>query len=105
MRLGTTSSPNPVFNSKMSNRRVKSLGYDDDDFYDDEEEDYENEEQELSPEDKEQMRLGTVQVRTALGPSFPATDHEIQEALWHYYYDVGKSVTYLKSEILDHNLK
>lgn len=23
------------------------------------------------------------------------TDQQIQEALWHYYYDVGKSVTYL----------
>lgn len=42
------------------------------------------------------MRLGTIAVREAIGPDVPGiTDGEIQEALWHYYYDVGKSVTYL----------
>lgn len=44
------------------------------------------------------MRQGTLRVREALGSGFPATETEIQEALWHYYYDVSKSVTYLKSE-------
>jgi elongation factor 1 alpha-like protein len=44
------------------------------------------------------MRQGTIKVREALGPAFPSTDSEIQEALWHYYYDVGKSVSYLKSK-------
>lgn len=46
------------------------------------------------------MRQGTIAVREALGSGFPAAEAEIQEALWHYYYDVGKSVTYLKSWFL-----
>jgi len=81
----------------MSKHRVKSIAADDD--YDDE---YDYDEQEgtgLSEEDKEQMRNGTVQVRETLGPDFPATDDEIQEALWHYYYDVAKSVSYIKSMV------
>jgi len=84
----------------MSNRRVKNLAAVDDD-YDDYDEDYGYEDgggtDEISPEDKEQLRLGTIKVREALSPSFPASETEIHEALWHYYYDVGKSVTYLKS--------
>lgn len=28
------------------------------------------------------------------------TDKQIQEALWHYYYDVDKSVSYLKKEYM-----
>ncbi|OCT48495.1 hypothetical protein CLCR_04442 [Cladophialophora carrionii] len=86
----------------MSNRRVKSLAHDEDDLddYDDYDDDYEDgDNNDLSPEDKEQMRQGTVEVRTALGSTFPATDREIQDALWHYYYDVPKSVAYLKSMI------
>jgi elongation factor 1 alpha-like protein len=85
----------------MSNRRVKSLALGDDDGYDDYD-DYDDETEnagqaDLSPEDKEQMRQGTIEVREALGAAFPASDQEIQEALWHYYYDVAKSVAYLKS--------
>jgi elongation factor 1 alpha-like protein len=81
----------------MSKHRIKnvSLG---DDLYDDFE-DYEEEQEEaetLTAEDKENLRLGTLQVREALA-GVPASDGEIQEALWHYYYDVGKSVTYIKS--------
>lgn len=42
------------------------------------------------------MRLGTIAVREALGSDVPGiTDYNIQEALWHYYYDVEKSVNYL----------
>lgn len=84
----------------MSNRRVKSLAVDDDDFGDDDYEDQydDNQEQELTDEDKEQMRQGTIKVREVLGSAFSAvTDKDIQDALWHYYYDVGKSVAYLKS--------
>ncbi|RDW85578.1 hypothetical protein BP5796_03903 [Coleophoma crateriformis] len=54
--------------------------------------------EELSEEDQENMREGTIKVREALptGTALDSiTDKEIQEALWHYYYDVGKSVTYL----------
>jgi hypothetical protein len=42
------------------------------------------------------MRLGTIAVRDALGGDVPGiTDKDIQEALWHYYYDIEKSVNYL----------
>lgn len=45
------------------------------------------------------MRQGTAKVREALGPDSPnITNKQIEEALWNYYYDVAKSVTYLKSE-------
>ena len=68
----------------------------DDDFYDD---DYNDApEQELSDEDKEQMRVNTPRVRDALGSAYNVSDKDIQDALWHYYYDVGKSATYLKSK-------
>jgi len=94
----------------MSNRRVKSLaleddGYDDDDYdeYDGGDDNFDHGgDSELSPEDKEQMRLGTIKVREALGSAIPVSDKEIQETLWHYYYDVGKSVVYLKSKIFHH---
>ncbi|KAJ4530736.1 hypothetical protein HRR80_009043 [Exophiala dermatitidis] len=84
----------------MSNRRVKSLAVDEDDYddYDDYDDDYDGGGDEgLSAEDKEQMREGTIKVREALG-SFPATDEEIQDSLWHYYYDVAKTVSYLKNK-------
>lgn len=58
--------------------------------------DYEDEEDQLSPEDREAMANGTAEVRLALGTeSDKVTTDQIQEALWHYYYDVDKSVTYL----------
>lgn len=28
------------------------------------------------------------------------TDKQIQEALWHYYYDIDKSVSYLQKEYM-----
>jgi elongation factor 1 alpha-like protein len=28
------------------------------------------------------------------------TDKQIQEALWHYYYDVDKSIAYLRREYM-----
>jgi elongation factor 1 alpha-like protein len=43
------------------------------------------------------MQIGTRKVREALNSSISISDAQIQEALWHYYYDIGKSVTYLKS--------
>ncbi|RFU32784.1 hypothetical protein B7463_g3545, partial [Scytalidium lignicola] len=49
----------------------------------------------------EQMRLGTIKTRAALPPgSGNITDKQIQEALWHYYYDIEKSVTYLVNTYL-----
>jgi hypothetical protein len=43
------------------------------------------------------MRIGTIAVREKLSPTISAstTDLQIQEALWHYYYDIDKSVAYL----------
>ena len=40
--------------------------------------------------------LNTAKVRSILG-DFPVTDKEIQDSLWHYYYDVEKTVAYILS--------
>jgi elongation factor 1 alpha-like protein len=82
----------------MSKHRVKNVSLDDD-LYDDVDDDEgeDNETETLTAEDKEQLRLGTLKVREAL-PGISLSVGEIQEALWHYYYDVGKSVAYLKSQ-------
>ena len=86
----------------MSNRRFKSLAADDvygDDNYED---DYGEEEASdaMTDEDREQMRTGTAKVRESLGPTFSSVPtKEIEESLWHYYYDFDKSVTYIKSTI------
>jgi elongation factor 1 alpha-like protein len=85
--------------------RTRNVGYDDDDVYDDD--DYYEEEADdvavgdaMTEDDKEQMRVGTTQVREALGDVSDFTsDEQIQEALWHYFYDVGKSVSYLKNKL------
>ncbi|KAF4541878.1 Elongation factor TU GTP binding domain-containing protein [Lasiodiplodia theobromae] len=80
----------------MSHRRVKDIAYDDEDIYD--EDDYDEGEEELTEEDKEQMRQGTIKVREALGAEYSnISNKQIEEALWNYYYDIGKSVTYLKN--------
>ncbi|EUC41135.1 hypothetical protein COCMIDRAFT_106997 [Bipolaris oryzae ATCC 44560] len=84
--------------------RTRNVDYDDDDLYDD---DYYEEEGDdggagdgMSEEDREQMRAGTIRVREAMGDMSDFTsDEQIQEALWHYYYDVGKSVSYLKNKL------
>ena len=45
----------------------------------------------------EQMAEGTAQVRSILGPEVSITDKDIEASLWHYYYDIEKTVTYLLS--------
>ncbi|KAK5987908.1 HBS1-like protein [Cladobotryum mycophilum] len=74
-----------------------NLDYDDDDFVDEyDSEGAEEGEDELSPEDRIAMDNGTAEVRKALGTEVnKVTLKQIQDALWHYYYDVDKSVTYL----------
>jgi elongation factor 1 alpha-like protein len=63
--------------------------------------DYSDEEDELSAEDKALMEQGTADVRAALGvEASKVTTAQIQEALWHYYYDVDKSVTYLLTKFI-----
>lgn len=83
----------------MSNKRVKSLATDDDVFDDDEYDDeYGDEQEELTEQDRQQLRQGTVKVREALGPAYLIPDKDIHDALWNYYYDIGKTVSWLKSE-------
>lgn len=49
-----------------------------------------------------QMANGTAEIQAALGPqSSKVTVQQIQEALWHYYYDVDKSVAFLISKFID----
>lgn len=92
----------------MSRNRIKSLDFDDDDYYDEDEYDdgggegegiYDGSE-EMSVEDRERMRLGTLEVKELLSllePPVAVSNTEIQEALWNYYWDVDQSVDYLKS--------
>ncbi|KAI2628867.1 hypothetical protein GGR54DRAFT_367947 [Hypoxylon sp. NC1633] len=62
---------------------------------------FEDEDEELSPEDQVKMESGTTQIRAALADeSSKVTTQQIQEALWHYYYDVDKSIAYLVSKFI-----
>lgn len=51
----------------------------------------------MTDEDREQLRMGTAKVKSLLDPSIDVPDAQIQESLWHYYFDVEKTVVYLKS--------
>lgn len=52
------------------------------------------------------MDAGTAQVRAALGTeSSKVTTQQIQEALWHYYYDVDKSIVYLTTKFIASSTK
>ncbi|KAK8157749.1 hypothetical protein BKA80DRAFT_207314 [Phyllosticta citrichinensis] len=83
----------------MSHRRIKNIDFDDDDIDDYEEDDYGEEGEGGAPLRRHQMRLGKTKVREALGPDFTNIgDKQIEDALWNYYYDIEKSVTYLKSQ-------
>ncbi|KAK3175119.1 hypothetical protein OEA41_002365 [Lepraria neglecta] len=53
---------------------------------------------EVSADDKEQLRLGTIKVRDILGEDAGIPDKEIEDSLWHYYYDIDKTVNYLLSQ-------
>lgn len=67
---------------------------------------YSEEEDELSAEDRALMNQGTADVQAALGVEVSkVTTAQIQEALWHYYYDVDKSVAYLISKFIDPPVK
>ncbi|KAK6073911.1 elongation factor Tu GTP binding domain-containing protein [Seiridium cupressi] len=62
----------------------------------------EEEEGGLSAEDRAQMEAGTAEVRSLLGPqASKVTTAQIQEALWHYYYDIDKSVGYLMNKFIE----
>ncbi|KAL9015493.1 MAG: hypothetical protein Q9185_007113 [Variospora sp. 1 TL-2023] len=76
---------------------IKSMDLDDelDDFdgvnYDD---DFDASD-ELTADDKVRLREGVAQVRAVLGPSISLNDKDIEDSLWHYYYDVDKTINYL----------
>ncbi|TVY15557.1 HBS1-like protein [Lachnellula arida] len=84
---------------------VKNLDLDDelDDFDGD---DYE-EAEEFSEEDKQLLQAGSIAVRAELPPDSTSqiSDKQITDALWHYYYDVEKSVNYLVGTVKKENAK
>ncbi|OQE47367.1 hypothetical protein PENCOP_c001G02677 [Penicillium coprophilum] len=78
----------------MSRHRIKDVDYDDDDLYDEDDvlED---------PEEQEFLQQCTTAVLQQLGagqPSVTATKQEVEDALWHYYNDIEKSVNYLRGK-------
>ncbi|KAF2719238.1 hypothetical protein K431DRAFT_286970 [Polychaeton citri CBS 116435] len=81
--------------------RIKNIDYDDDEVYSDNEEDGYGDEQEgaeYTAEDKDNFATLTPVVRAELEEAGIAVlDAEIQDALWNYYWDVAKSVGYLKN--------
>ncbi|KAJ5479112.1 hypothetical protein N7530_004621 [Penicillium desertorum] len=78
----------------MSRHRIKDVDYDDDDFYDDDDELADPEEQEFL----QQCTTAVLQQLRAGQPSVTATKEEVQDALWHYYNDIDKSVNYLRGK-------
>ena len=84
----------------MSRHRIKNIDFVDDEYDDGQEDDEYEDDSVVSPQDQEQMRLGAIEVRKLLDsdiPPVPASDQEIRDALWNYYYDVEKSVGNLRS--------
>lgn len=76
---------------------MKNVGYDDDESYDDDGYDSPD------PEEQEFLQQCTAQVLQQLRaglPSVISTKEEVQEALWHYYNDVEKSVNYIRGMLL-----
>lgn len=83
-------------NTTMSRHRVKAVSYDDDEI------DYEDGYDSEDPDEREYLEQCTREVLGQLAggdPSVSATREEVQEALWHYYNDVEKSVNYLKGRL------
>lgn len=83
-------------------------GYDGAEDYDDNEndnddgaEEYDDDDdddgvEELNEEDKEKLASGTIAVRAVLpAEGGNITEKQIHDPLWHYYYDVEKTVRYL----------
>ncbi|GFG16019.1 isoform 3 of HBS1-like protein [Aspergillus udagawae] len=77
----------------MSRQRVKNVDYDGDD-YDDGYDSPDPEEQEIL----EQCTAAVLAQLLSGEPSVTASRDEVQEALWHYYNDVEKSVNYLRGK-------
>lgn len=47
------------------------------------------------------MVVGTIAVRAEIPTAGHITDAQIQEALWTYYYDIEKSVSYLTNKYIN----
>ncbi|KAK1814273.1 hypothetical protein LTR12_011318 [Friedmanniomyces endolithicus] len=78
-------------------QRVKNVDYDEDELYDDDDE-YGEEAETYSQDDRANFAALTPVVRADLEEvGSQASDKEIQDALWNYYWDVAKAVTYLKN--------
>ncbi|KAK3705720.1 hypothetical protein LTR37_013163 [Vermiconidia calcicola] len=78
--------------------RVKNIEYDDDDLYAEDEEADGEEEQAYTDEDRQNFDDLTPVVRAELNEAgLQASDREIEEALYYYYWDVVKSVVHLKN--------
>ncbi|KAK3384233.1 P-loop containing nucleoside triphosphate hydrolase protein [Lasiosphaeria ovina] len=80
-------------------QEVRNLDYKDvlDDY-----DGYSEEEDELSPEDRALMTQGTITVQTALGvEAAKVSVAQIEESLWHYYYDTDKVVEYLIKKFIN----
>ncbi|KAL8995476.1 MAG: hypothetical protein Q9188_006795 [Gyalolechia gomerana] len=45
--------------------------------------------------DEPRLQKGLIEVRAVLGPTVLVSDKDIEDSLWHYYYDVEKTVNYL----------
>ncbi|KAK1725982.1 P-loop containing nucleoside triphosphate hydrolase protein [Colletotrichum acutatum] len=81
---------------------VRNLDYEEalDEFEGDDYEE-EGEADQLSAEDREAMAIGTATVQSTLGPDADkVTVQQIQESLWHYYYDIEKTVSYLQKKFI-----
>ncbi|KAK3686479.1 hypothetical protein LTR37_019764 [Vermiconidia calcicola] len=77
--------------------RMKNIEYDEDDLYAEDEEVDGEEEQAYTDEDRQNFDDLTPVVRAELDEAgLQASDREIEEALYYYYWDVGKSVVHLK---------
>ena len=78
---------------------MKDIDYDEDDLYSGDEEDYDNAGGDsLTDKDRENFSTLTPVVRAELDEAcLQVETKEIEDALWYYFWDVGKSVTYLKN--------
>lgn len=48
------------------------------------------------------MEASSAEVRELLGPqASKVSASQIQEALWHYYYDIDKTLAYLVTKFID----
>lgn len=79
-------------------QRNKNIDYDADDIYSDDGDFEEQGGEEYTAEDRANFTNLAPVVRAELEEAgIQASTSQIEDALWHYYWDVGKSVAYLKN--------